>query len=150
MQSFKLKKINQNHKNILYKWHNLKSVLKNSLKGKKFTMEEHTKWFSKQLHSKNIIRIIYIRNKPIGIIRLEKKTSDYLISYMIAPKYRGRGIAYTAIKKLLSNVRKKGVNKIIGLVNKNNTHSLKIFSKLRFKQKIIRKSKRYLKFEYEF
>ena len=134
MKKLKLKKINLHHKIILYKWHNLRSVLKNSLREKKFTMKEHNKWFSKQILSKNIIRMIYIGKIPIGVIRLEKKGLFYLLSYMIAPKYRGKGFAFKAIKQIISNLRIKKIEKVV--------------AKLKFRQIIKPKNKKYLKFEY--
>jgi len=148
VKKLKLKKINLHHKIILYKWHNLRSVLKNSLREKKFTMKEHNKWFFKQILSKNIIRMIYIGKIPIGVIRLEKKGLFYLLSYMIAPKYRGKGFAFKAIKQIISNLRIKKIEKVVAIVKKDNIPSLKIFSKLKFRQIIKPKNKKYLKFEY--
>ena len=78
MKKLFLKKLNLEHKKVLYKWYNLKSVLKNSIKGKKFSFKEHSIWFSKQLLSENIIRVIYIDNIPIGVIRLEKQNLTFL------------------------------------------------------------------------
>ena len=49
MNKFKLIKMNKTHKLILHKWHNLKSVLKNSLKDKKVNIIEHNKWFFKTI-----------------------------------------------------------------------------------------------------
>lgn len=140
--------MNKTHKLILHKWHNLKSVLKNSLKDKKVNIIEHNKWFSKQLLSKNIIKVIYIGKKPVGVIRLEKKNSFHLISYMIAPKYRKKGIAYKAIKQLISNLKKKKIKKIVAIVKKNNIPSLKIFDKLEFKKTSKFENKNFYRFFY--
>ena len=72
MKKLNFKNIDLHHKKILFKWYNLKTVLRSSLKGKKFTSQEHDKWISKQLVSDNIIKMIYLNSTPIGVIRLEK------------------------------------------------------------------------------
>tara|TARA_B100000989_G_C19461118_1_gene436248 strand:- start:600 stop:1052 length:453 start_codon:yes stop_codon:yes gene_type:complete len=149
VNKIKLKKINKTHKVILYKWHKLKSVTKNSLKGKKANIVEHNKWFTKQLLSKNLIKLIYIGKIPVGVIRLEKKNSFYLISYMVAPKYRRRGIAYKAIKQLISNLKKKKIKKVVAIVKKNNIPSLKIFDRLKFKKISNFSNKNFFKFNYK-
>lgn len=149
MNKFKLRKLNQTHKEILYKWHNLKSVTKNSLKGKKVNIIEHNKWFSKQLVSRNLIKIIYVGKSPAGVIRLEKKNSFYLLSYMIAPKYRRKGIAYKAIKQLISNLNEKRIKKVVAIVKKKNIPSLKIFHKLEFEKTPEFENRNFLKFIYK-
>tara|TARA_B100001057_G_scaffold501302_1_gene623602 strand:+ start:18896 stop:19348 length:453 start_codon:yes stop_codon:yes gene_type:complete len=142
------KDLNLDHQKILYKWYNLKSVLKNSLKGKKFPYIEHRKWFLIQLKSKNIIKIIYIDDIPIGVIRLEKKNSFLLLSYMIAPKYRRKGYAYKAIKRMVFNSKYNKLKKIVAIVKKDNIPSIKIFRKLKFVKKNNVKNKKFLKFEH--
>ena len=149
MKKIYFKKVDINHKKILFKWYNLKSVLRSSLKGKKFTFQEHNKWISKQLTSDNILKIIYFSKNPIGVIRLEKKRVLYLISYMIVPKFRRKGFAFKAIKKIISELKNKNIKKIVAIVKKDNTPSIKIFSKLKFRQINNMKNKRLLKFEYK-
>ena len=149
MKKLNFKNIDLNHKKILFKWYNLKTVLRSSLKGKKFTSQEHDKWISKQLVSDNIIKMIYLNSTPIGVIRLEKKKVFYLLSYMIAPKFRRKGFAFKAIKKIISKLRDKNIKKIVAIVKKDNTPSIKIFSKLKFRQINNVKNKRLLKFIYK-
>lgn len=149
MKKLRLKKLNLSHKKILFKWYNLKTVLKNSLKGKKFTISEHDRWFSKQLVSQNIIKVIYVNETPIGVIRLEKNKSFYLLSYMVAPKYRRKGFAFKAIKQIISSFKVKKNKKIVAIVKKNNIPSVTIFNKLKFKQINVVKKDKLLKFEYK-
>jgi len=130
--SIKLIKLKQEHIKLLFKWHNLKSVIKNSLKRKKIKYIEHKKWFSKQIKSKNIIRIIYYKKLAIGVIRLEKKNYNYFISYLIIPSHRKRGFALSSLKLFLNRIKFKKSIKIVALVRKNNLPSIKIFKKLNF------------------
>ena len=132
MKSIKLKKLQQKHINLLFKWHNLKSVINNSLKRRKIKLTEHKKWFYGQIKSKNIIKIIYYKKLPIGVIRLEKKKYNYFISYLIIPSHRKRGFALNSLKLFLNKIKSKKVIKIVALVKKNNLPSIKIFKKLNF------------------
>jgi len=149
VKKFNLKKVNLDHQKILYKWYNLKTVLKNSLKSKKISYKEHSEWFLKQLQSKNIIKIIYSNKNLIGVIRLEKQNSFHLLSYMIAPKYRRKGYAFAAIKQIISDLSYDKIKKIVAIVKKDNIPSIKIFLKLKFRQINKVKHKKFLKFEYK-
>jgi len=148
VKKFNFEKVNLDHEKILYKWHNLKTVLKSSLKGKKISYKEHSEWFLQQLQSKNIIKMIYSNKNPIGVIRLEKQNSFFLLSYMIAPKYRRKGFAFEAIKQIISDSKYEKIKKIVAIVKKDNIPSIKIFLKLKFKQINKDKNKKFLKFEY--
>ena len=111
MNKLNLKILNQNDNNLLYKWANLQSVIKNSLSRKKIKKIDHDLWFKKKLKSKSDIKkIINIGIVPIGIIRLEKKNKNYYISYLITPKYRKKGNAYKSIKIFLALLRRKKKN----------------------------------------
>ena len=68
---------------------------------------------------------------------------------MIAPKFRRKGFAFKAIKKIISKLRDKNIKKIVAIVKKDNTPSIKIFSKLKFRQINNVKNKRLLKFIYK-
>lgn len=138
-----LKKANGNHIRLLYKWHNLKSVLKTSKKGERFDFKTHETWYFKQLNSQNLIYIIYIKYLPIGTIRLEKKNSFYFISYMIAPKFRKRGYGLIAVEKLINKVKNI---KLVAIVKKNNYPSIKIFQKLNFSKSNLTNNKLFFKF----
>ena len=148
MTSIKLIKLKQEHFKLLFKWSNLKSVIKNSLKKKNIKYNEHKKWFSKQIKSKNIIKIIYYKKMAIGVIRLEKKNYNYFISYLIIPSHRKKGFAYQALKHILFNKKIKNIKKLVAIVKKDNIPSIKIFSKLKFRQIGKLKDKKLVKFEY--
>jgi len=134
MEKIILRKIENKDINLLFKWANLKTVIKNSLNRKKIKFQEHKIWFKKQLNSKkNIIKIIYVQETPIGAIRLNKKHSKFYLSYIISPKYRRKGYAFISLRlflKKIKNVQKRG--NILAIVKKKNIPSIKIFNKLNF------------------
>ena len=149
MKKIILKNLKKDDINLLFEWSNLKSVINNSLKRKKIKFQEHKIWFNKTLSlKKNVKKIVYINKNPIGIIRLEKKYNNFYISYMISPKYRKKGFAYQALKHILFNKKIKNIKKLVAIVKKDNIPSIKIFSKLKFRQIGKLKDKKLVKFEY--
>ena len=147
MIKLSLKKANLSHEYILYKWHNLKSVLKYSLDQNKVSLKDHKKWYKKQLKSKNILKIIYLNKIPIGFVRLDKKRSFYLINYMIIPRFRKKGYASKALKKIIVDFNYQNKHKLVAIVKKNNIPSLKIFKKLNFFETKDLENKKNIKFE---
>ena len=139
------KKIKFQDKDILFKWSNLKSVRKNSLNDKKINYAEHIRWMNRYLNKdyKNFGKLVFVK-KPIGLVRIDKKNKDYLISYLIAPKYRKKGYATKAVELFINDL--KNVKKITAIVKNNNKASIKIFEKLNFK--LVSKTNKYHKFKY--
>tara|TARA_B110000114_G_C14808615_1_gene283773 strand:- start:39 stop:494 length:456 start_codon:yes stop_codon:yes gene_type:complete len=131
----KLRNLNQNDNDLLFKWANLKSVIKNSIRKKKLKKKNHNYWFDKQLKlTENITKIITLEDVPIGVVRLDKKKGNYYINYLIAPKFRKKGYGYRSLKFFLLLLKRKTKNlQIIALVKKDNDPSIKIFDKLNFK-----------------
>lgn len=146
--TLQLRKINFQDKDIMFKWANLKSVRKNSLNEKKINYEDHLKWIGKYLKnsSKNIAKLICIQKEPIGLIRIDKKNKDLLISYLIIPKFRNKGYATKAIGLFIKSLKNK--KKIVAIVKNKNKASIKIFNKLNFKLKL--KTGKCHRFVYEF
>ncbi len=110
--ALQLRKINFKDKDILFRWANLKSVRKNSLNKKKINYEDHVRWINKYLKSssKNIAKLICIQKEPIGLIRIDKKNKDLLISYLIKPKFRKKGYATKAIRLFIKSLKNKKKN----------------------------------------
>ena len=145
--ALQLRKINFKDKDILFRWANLKSVRKNSLNKKKINYEDHLRWINKYLKSssKNIAKLICIQKEPIGLIRIDKKNKDLLISYLIKPKFRKKGYASKAIRLFIKSLKNK--RKIVAIVKNENKASIKIFNNLSFKLKL--KTAKCHKFIYE-
>ncbi len=139
----------EQHLLFAFKLANDKETIKNSILRKKITLEQHTIWFKRFLNSKNkIFKIIYLNKNPIGLIRLEKKYRNYYLSYSIDPRFRRRGYASLALLKFIKKIKmNKKIKKIIALVKKKNTASIKIFNKLNFID--IHYKKKIFKFEYK-
>ena len=141
-----LLKAKEKHLFTTYRWANEKVTLRNSITGKKITLEGHKNWFKKYITSKNkLMKIVYLNKKPIGLVRLDKMYGNYYISYLIDKNYRGKRHAYMALSKYIKKVKSLKKNKkIFAIVKKNNIPSVKIFNKLKFN--LISKNKHLLKY----
>lgn len=126
---------NESHCDLIYEWVNDDEVRKNSFNNNKITYEEHVKWYFNKLKDFNCYMYLLTKSdKNIGIVRIEKKENENLISYSIAKEYRGKGYGY----KLLSRVEKELMKKykdivLTSYVKKENISSINIFKKLNYK-----------------
>ena len=77
-------------------------------------------------------RVIQQGKNPIRIGKIEKKKNIILISHLIIAKFRKKGYAFKALKKLINKFRKKNKKKIHAYVYKKNHPSKRIFEKLGF------------------
>jgi len=123
-------------KNDLYQffvWANEKIRLKNSLNNKPILWEEHIKWFSKQLISKETkIYILKVENIQVGQIRFNLKNRKWEIDYSIDSKYRNKGYGKAIIQLGLEKYSKG--SKILASVKNDNHASIKVFESLMFKK----------------
>ena len=80
--------------------------------------------------------MVLMDKKIVGGVSLikEVKTKEWVLGGLIFKKYWNRGIATTAIKKLLIYAKKKGIKRVEGEVFKNNYSSMKLVKKVGFKK----------------
>lgn len=109
---------------------------------------ENNKITVKQFKSKNkdwakdnqakMFSIMY-NNRALGMISLSHinlKSKKARIGYWLASKYWGKGITTEAFKKVLVKAKKKGLNSVSCIVDKNNLASISLWKD--FKAKIVR------------
>jgi len=118
---------------LLFKWFNSKDSLKFKIKTRnKIDFFNHEKWFKTKLKDKNTYIWIIEDSKsvPIGQIRFEySKENFYDIDIFIIKKYRKKGIASLAIKKVEKIFKRRPLR---AKVKKNNNFSLLFFIKNNF------------------
>lgn len=121
-----LKKIGKNDLEWIYGLMSSKDVRKRSFSQKKFSKEEHFKYWEKKLAQKGFSAIgIWVGKKTAGLIRIDKNKE---ISIAITPGQWGKGIAFNALKQLdLKHCKAR--------VKKDNLASLGLFKKLGFAEK---------------
>jgi spore coat polysaccharide biosynthesis protein SpsF len=125
----------QGHCDLIYEWANDDGVRENSFSSEKILYEDHLRWYTKILSDPNIkMYLLADSNKNIGVIRLESKEDENVISYSIAKDSRGKGYGYKILLKMEEELIKSHKKlKLIAYVKKQNIASLKIFNKLNYK-----------------
>ena len=75
-----------------------------------------------------------LQNEPVGQIRFDKESEDYVLDYSIAKIYRGKGLGTEIVKagiKILTETIHKPFT-VVAHVKEENIVSIKVFTKLHF------------------
>lgn len=115
---------------LIYNLNNDKEYRCNSFNQEAIKFEEHNKWFKKKLESKDdMIYIAILDNKPIGTVRLDKNSDQYIISYTIDKRYRGQGYGKVVLLRLEEKLLSNDINscELCAKVKIDNIASQKIF-----------------------
>ncbi|HNP07649.1 MAG TPA: UDP-2,4-diacetamido-2,4,6-trideoxy-beta-L-altropyranose hydrolase [Cyclobacteriaceae bacterium] len=151
--NLKLRLANADDSILCYDWVNDPSVREYSYSKSTIRLDDHMKWFSKKICDSNSKYYIAIMDtNPVGQIRFDKDLYDnYIISYMIAKDWRGRGLGVLILIKgiLLLQDEAKG-KKIIGFVQHSNFPSIRAFETLGFKKFLDEKHQNSYRFELNF
>lgn len=79
---------------ILFDWANDDDARLNSFSSHTISYNEHCAWFSKKLSDIfSKIYIFSIENKNAGVVRIEKKDDEYVISIIVDKTFRGKKLA---------------------------------------------------------
>lgn len=120
---------------ITFDWAGNKTVRKYAIKKEEITFENHKNWFFNKI---NITECVYfiaeVNSIPIGSIRFDiNDKKEALLSFLLDPKFHNKGFGKRMLERGCAKVvKRKKLLKIIGVVNVDNTPSLKIFSSLGF------------------
>lgn len=153
----RLKKADESDLEATYEWASDPEVRAYSFNQSLISKEEHSNWFSKKISDSNCLYLIAESDgEKIGSIRFDVKNNEAVISYLIAPKYHGKGFGQIILTNGLEYVVKKinneiehnkhNIKKIIGYVMEENIPSIKAFERLGF-SKIIQADR--IKYEKE-
>lgn len=110
--------------NILLEWRNDSMTKQNSFVQDEISEQTHKLWFADSLlNERRTINILEQDNIPIGCIRTDiLDTGEYLLSWSIAPTYRGCGYGTKLLELFLQD--KHG--KFIAKIKPENVASIKI------------------------
>ena len=131
------KNASKNNCNLVFNWSNDLEVRKNSINKNKISYKEHQSWFYSKINDKNSFIWIYFikKNQPAGLVRFERKSNKYFVSYLLDYNYRGKNISKTmliaAIDKFIKI--KPRLKKIFAKVIKDNLISLKVMKSAGFR-----------------
>ena len=120
---------------LIWMWSNDEGTRKASFFEVFIPWEEHVEWFNSRIADQN--HYFYIitdsQEKPIGQIRFSVKSDNAVVSFSIAPEFRGFGIGTKALKLGTQKLfQESNVNAIIAFVRVDNQVSLKVFQKAGF------------------
>ncbi len=136
---------NSEYKDILiyYRWVNEPIAVKQSMRNRKLSFDEHLKWFKSRL-KKKFMYILYHNDLPLGQIRLDKihsSKNEYLLDYSVDFDFRGRGLGkiliILAIKKMLSDLK---TLTILAYVKTQNLSSKNVFKNLGYDEQLTKKN----------
>jgi RimJ/RimL family protein N-acetyltransferase len=123
-------KANKKHVKQVYNWSNDNLTRQNSYNSNKIEYNDHFHWFNKKIIDKKVLfLIILINHEPAGIVRFEIKNSETIIGILISKEYRGQGLSVEILKKAAFEYFAKFDYPIFASIKKENTASLKSFTK---------------------
>src|SRR5688572_30002070 len=77
----------------VFGWANDHVTRQSSFSVEPILFESHTKWFHQKVQDKNCIYLLlWVDNKPAGQIRFDKTEENYVISFGLDHKFRGKGL----------------------------------------------------------
>jgi len=105
----------------------------NSFDSNPIKWSEHLNWLSEKLENANSdIFIFSSGEKLIGTVRFEKK-EESVISVIVDPKFRGKGIGPEIIKIGCKHFWENNQDDIFAYIKTKNVRSIKSFNKASFK-----------------
>jgi RimJ/RimL family protein N-acetyltransferase len=115
---------------MLLEWRNDEITRKNSINSNLVNEHDHKEWFFSSLKSeKREIFIVEENEFAIGTLRVDFKDGDKILSWTVAPEYRGKGYA----KKMLKMLVDKLEGELVAFIKPDNTASIKIAEYAGFK-----------------
>ena len=128
---------------LLFDWINDTSTRNNSLNKQSIKWEDHIKWFNLKLENKEDCKIfIFSQNFPVGVLRLDRISQGFKISFSVDKDFRGKGIGFRMVNRIINDF--SDLNFYADVV-KGNKKSNKIFMKNQFK--ILETNKNYITYQ---
>jgi len=123
---------------LTFRWASDPEVRKYSFNTEIITKSGHLEWFKNKLSDDNCIYLILEDSlgNALGSIRMDKMGQVGVISYLLDPRFHGKGLGTSIIRLLEDYIIKmsEDINVLVGNVMESNIASVKIFEKLKYKQ----------------
>lgn len=117
-----------------FRWANDPETRRQSFNSKPITLAEHKHWFSRKLFDPaSYLYVLEFKGQPVGQIRFDLEERAVL-SYSVAPEFRGRGFGTLLIERGLARLRQDVGEplEVVGYVKAENAASNRAFRKLGF------------------
>ncbi len=121
----------------LYAWANDPEQRSQSFSTAQISLHDHTTWFLKKFSDPKCLLYIFEYNEqPMAQVRFDIK-NEAVISYSLAPEYRGRGLGQIVLAQSMKQfiTEHKTPITIVGFVKMKNISSMRIFENLGFSKK---------------
>ena len=143
MNRLSIRKAKSSDSKTVYKLSQEPLVRNTSFKKKKFSFLEHNAWYMKKiLSSTSYIWLLNRRSTVYGMIRFDIERKDFVLSYAIFKRFRGKGYGKSILIKGINKINKIYIRpKIIAVTKKNNIISQKCLISANFKLKSAKKNK---------
>jgi RimJ/RimL family protein N-acetyltransferase len=120
-------------KQLIFEWVNDEETRKNSFNNSKIDFSEHSKWYESKIKNEEYFFYIgEVENRPIGLVRFERKESEAVIGVLLDKNFRGKGIAPILIKKACDIFKSNNLSDISAYIKEENVASIKSFKKAGF------------------
>lgn len=143
-----LRKAQEEDASLTFKWAVSPEVRAYSFSQEAIRWEGHEAWFKAKTHDSNCL--YYLMESPFGVlgsIRFDLKgTGTGWISYLLDPQFHGQGWGIALLLMGEKEVRRAGLQQLIGEVMPENSASCAIFAKLEYEKEVLSDRIRYTKF----
>ncbi|MGV3504280.1 MAG: UDP-2,4-diacetamido-2,4,6-trideoxy-beta-L-altropyranose hydrolase [Adhaeribacter sp.] len=116
----------------LFEWVNDPAVRANSFSQTPVPLAVHKVWFANKLQDAScLILIAQVKGLPAGMIRYDLKNGQGVISYLLGPGFRGKGLGALLLRKGEQALRSlhPEITTLIGHVQQSNKASMSSFQK---------------------
>jgi UDP-2,4-diacetamido-2,4,6-trideoxy-beta-L-altropyranose hydrolase len=120
---------------ILFEWTNDPAVRENSFSQSPIPLEVHKIWFENKIKETTCLFLIArVKGIPAGMIRYDLKQQQGVISYLIAPDFRGKSLGTIILQKGEAQLQKlhPEIRSIIGHVQQTNLASVISFQRAHY------------------
>jgi len=134
MEKISIREASSSDLEITFQWANDSETRKNSFYSDAISLAEHSDWFREKLKSnQSKMYIVSLGNTKIGFVRFEIEV-EATIGIVIAPEYRGIGLASAIIDLACTRFWKGQTNSVpvCAFIKKNNEASVRSFLKAGF------------------
>ncbi|HNX68449.1 MAG TPA: bifunctional UDP-2,4-diacetamido-2,4,6-trideoxy-beta-L-altropyranose hydrolase/GNAT family N-acetyltransferase [Candidatus Omnitrophota bacterium] len=121
---------------LIYHWSSAPEVRAVSFHSAQILWKEHCRWFNEKLRDPDCLFLkAVLRDRTIGQIRFDARGERATISVVLAPQYRGKGLAARVLRAAVHQVlrTRSEIKMVDAFIKKENHASVKAFQKAGFR-----------------
>ena len=111
MEILNLRRATINDIDLIFEWANDPLTRAQSFSNKPIQYDTHVAWFNKKIDDPGcFMYVLEYEGEPCGTIRVDQEKDAGIISYNIAPYWRGRGLGVAILKLLEGKIKSDAPN----------------------------------------